>query len=470
MTQGVAGYSCPAGFPVERLMEYLEADPGTAAREEVKRHLEECPDCAAEIERLRRMDELLAAHPFVFHPDPNDVYEYATSGADQDGLIAEHTAECDACSEMVTLFKETADSTPLPESRPRMPASLRRELEAIYPGPDDRSEGPSRFRRILNGLRHSFSGPSLAFGAAVAVVLVAALVLPFWRTWKDHARNIAQPVVEEAPAPIEERPSPQMLERGDQREGRADERFEAASEVRGRIETRTEARRVRPAPPAERSPATAGRPVEPAPRSAARKNIEERPAASSVSGVGREAPERSPPPPFERQLRIKERAGDAAVDASEEPKKPLRRLEQRLGAARQAEPTVEGPLGYRRIPSRERPARGAPPDRAAALSDDPRASHTRAKRKRGDSPLEMGALCKADKENPQSLFSVDLDVKRVGERYVITLRLIDSGTGEEVGRIREEGIPTEELGNRAAMIVRSLLEKAVGGAAIGGSR
>ncbi len=178
---------CPGGLDPELLLAYLEGGLERSVRREVEEHLKGCSFCSKELELMGRMGSLLSSHPEVFHPDEEELYRLVAVGEDRDGLIAGHLETCADCREEAEMLRENlSQEKEAFRSEATLPAYLAAELDRFYPT-------ESSHRRTWAGLPAAlgqwltdlFRRPILAMGTAAALLLVAVLVIPMWRTFKS---------------------------------------------------------------------------------------------------------------------------------------------------------------------------------------------------------------------------------------------------------------------------------------------
>lgn len=171
---------CPEGRDAVALLAYLEGELAPAARGELEAHLKTCSWCRAELDRLRRADALLTAHPGAFHPSADDLHRFVSTGDDPGGAMALHLAQCESCREDALLLKELVASEPHSSGAPRMPESLKAQVRAMsVAGPHVPWYRVVR-ERLLAGFPRFPRVPMLAVGTAAAVLVVAVLVAPWW--------------------------------------------------------------------------------------------------------------------------------------------------------------------------------------------------------------------------------------------------------------------------------------------------
>jgi hypothetical protein len=152
--------------PSELLLGYLE---DTLAREEksrVERHLEECAECAEELEEIRLLADGLRTHgDRVFCPDATDLSGFFRSGEDPRGEIAEHLERCEACREDLDILRAS-------EREEFASPAVREAFKRLSEGRAEAAPAREPFlKSILKRLSVPF-GPSVAALAAAAVLLV----------------------------------------------------------------------------------------------------------------------------------------------------------------------------------------------------------------------------------------------------------------------------------------------------------
>lgn len=178
---------CPGGFDPTLLLTYLEGGLERSLKKEVEEHLKGCPFCSEQLQIMARMDSLLSSHPEAFHPNEEELYRLVAAGEDQDGLIEDHLETCSRCRAETDalrehLFREKAVSC----AEASLPAYLAAELDRAYPVESARRRTWTTLpASVGHWLADAFRRPILAMGTAAALLLVAVLVIPMWKTFKN---------------------------------------------------------------------------------------------------------------------------------------------------------------------------------------------------------------------------------------------------------------------------------------------
>lgn len=181
-------FTCPEGREVSDLLAYVEGDLDASARGALEEHLKRCLACSGEVASLRRTARLLRGLPESLHPDEIELHSFVSYGEDPAGRIAAHLAWCEDCSEDIRMLEEMLSvSARAPAERRSMPQALIDELEEAHPS-RERAGLPTTLSALLKGLlSQPFRVPVLALGTAAAVLVIAVVSVPMWRTYKDAA-------------------------------------------------------------------------------------------------------------------------------------------------------------------------------------------------------------------------------------------------------------------------------------------
>ncbi|MFH1117520.1 MAG: zf-HC2 domain-containing protein [Pseudomonadota bacterium] len=181
-------FRCPKGREVSDLPAYVEGDLDASAREVLEEHLKLCRACSEEVASLRRMILLLRGRPESLHPDEVELHNFVSHGEDPAGRIAAHLAWCEDCREDIRMLEEMLSvSGGTQADRNVMPQALVDGLKEVYPS-RERAGLPTPLSALLKGLlSQPFRAPVLALGTAAALLVIAVVSVPMWRTYKDTA-------------------------------------------------------------------------------------------------------------------------------------------------------------------------------------------------------------------------------------------------------------------------------------------
>lgn len=178
-------YKCPQGRDPSDFLSYVEGDLDDATRAEIERHLQTCEACAAAVNSLRRLHGLLEAHPEAFHPDEMDLYRYVKEEIRSDSPIGAHIQSCDECRHDVETLREMMAAAGEVTGRTGpMPEKLLARLERQYGQKPSTLKTYSLRTRLSELLRFPFQTPALALGSVTAVVVMAILAIPLWKTFE----------------------------------------------------------------------------------------------------------------------------------------------------------------------------------------------------------------------------------------------------------------------------------------------
>jgi hypothetical protein len=153
-------------------------------------------EVAAELEGLRKIENVLKTDKTLFCPDVLEIDEFLATGKDPSGRIASHLEECASCQQEAQALREFKPEAKIP---PILWETVTQELDRrgkVQPAP----EHESFWSTLPSRLSFLFRKPVLAMGAAAAVV--ALLVVYFYPhpeirptmialssvTWEDEYR------------------------------------------------------------------------------------------------------------------------------------------------------------------------------------------------------------------------------------------------------------------------------------------
>lgn len=200
---------CPDGRDPSDLLAYVDGDLDQASRSELEGHLEICAACSAKVESLTRLANLLKSHSEAFHPNEEELYRFVAGAEDPEGLISGHVESCSRCKEDVALLREMiAIRSAIPDRLPKIPNSLARKLERLYPPQESPGWISSLESSLINLMKLPFRMPVLALGTACAVLIIALTGVYIQRTFHripqpSRLHDLAEPGSVQAPAPGE---------------------------------------------------------------------------------------------------------------------------------------------------------------------------------------------------------------------------------------------------------------------------
>ncbi len=213
--------TCRSGFDRFKLSAYLEGECTPDTARAVREHLAQCAECTAELNVLRAADSVLRAHPDAFHLDEEELIRFVATGEDPGGHVAAHLESCSSCREEQSLVREMLAVQHVSDRAPsRLPDATRVRLSKLY-GTGDRSASSGakeKATRVITGaaswLSSLWETPMLAFGTAVAILLVAVVIVPVMQevgTMHPESGDILNEPVPEPNAGFSE---PEIYERG----------------------------------------------------------------------------------------------------------------------------------------------------------------------------------------------------------------------------------------------------------------
>jgi anti-sigma factor RsiW len=159
--------------PQDMLLGYLEGTLSLEDHDMVVEHLGKCEECAWEMYSLGKLAEILKSEKHVFCPEPWEWYEFIENGYNPGGRLSSHLEICPLCSAEVANYNHAA-------TQKILPTVIKEALKEAYPETpfSKHPEAQDRFARIPNWLSHMFRFPTLAFGAALAAIIVVVMLYP----------------------------------------------------------------------------------------------------------------------------------------------------------------------------------------------------------------------------------------------------------------------------------------------------
>jgi anti-sigma factor RsiW len=179
-------HECPAGWEEADLLAYVEGElePGQLA--DLELHLPQCDKCAEVVRNLSQLVGLLKETPAAFHPSTQDLSDFLMSGKDANLTISLHLAQCAACAEDVEILREMQSISIQDAKRETLPAKLADEFRMLHEVSAESRPERSFISRLADLLDALLSVPVFALGTAAAAVLILALAVPIWRSYKEE--------------------------------------------------------------------------------------------------------------------------------------------------------------------------------------------------------------------------------------------------------------------------------------------
>jgi predicted anti-sigma-YlaC factor YlaD len=192
---------CSEKWDRTQFLAYLEGDIDNSAREELEAHLKNCEVCSSAFESLRKMDVLLKDYPDIFHPDEQQLYRYVTANEDPGREIERHLETCETCQQDVGLLKEMINArSEVPTKIPAMPETLLRKIGQLYPAAAPRGKLKSLYLTASEFISAPLRVPKLALGTAAAVIVLAIISVPLWRSYHKIPGADSGLAIQEPPA------------------------------------------------------------------------------------------------------------------------------------------------------------------------------------------------------------------------------------------------------------------------------
>jgi hypothetical protein len=159
--------------PQDMLLGYLEGTLSVEDHDMVRGHLGQCEECAAEMDSLGKLAEILKSEKHVFCPEPWEWYEFIENGYNPGGRLSSHLEICPLCSAEIANYNHSA-------TQETLPTVIKERLNKAYPETSHfkQSESNNGVTWIPNWLSPMFRFPTLAFGAALAAILAVVLLYP----------------------------------------------------------------------------------------------------------------------------------------------------------------------------------------------------------------------------------------------------------------------------------------------------
>lgn len=161
----------PPEHPDALLLPYVEKTLGPDDLTVLAAHLAECERCSSEVEALRRITTMLRDNKQVLCPEASEIYEVANRGEKARGLLSRHLEQCPQCRAELESYFEAEASEPMPRElwskvRERLTDSAVEPRMVEEPSPD-----------LWERFNRWFRLPALGVAAAAAIVIVL-LVFP----------------------------------------------------------------------------------------------------------------------------------------------------------------------------------------------------------------------------------------------------------------------------------------------------
>ncbi len=154
----------------ELLLPYLEGLLPPEKRSTVQKHLQDCPQCSAELADLKQTIGDFRQLQGVLCPEPWELYEFVNYGQDTGGTVSRHLAECSVCRDFARSFS-------VEEQTETMPEELWLKLKERIPKPQITDVDTDRESfGLWAGLKLWRGVPALAAGVAAAILLLILLI------------------------------------------------------------------------------------------------------------------------------------------------------------------------------------------------------------------------------------------------------------------------------------------------------
>jgi anti-sigma factor RsiW len=164
----------PSEHPSDLLLSYLDDQIVTEDKLVIQEHIQSCPQCAQELQRLDHLTHLLKVNKEAFCPEPWELFQCVENLGDSEDKISAHLAQCPACQEEVVEYSSRVSATTMPE---RLMAEMKRQFPErssdAYPQEERRS-----LSALIDQMKGLFSIPVMALGTAAAALIVVVMLLP----------------------------------------------------------------------------------------------------------------------------------------------------------------------------------------------------------------------------------------------------------------------------------------------------
>ncbi len=158
--------------PDELLLPFAENSLAPSDTRSVERHLSECPQCSAAVEKLAEAIHVLKSHENAFCPEPWELYDFVFHGEDPEESIERHVQRCESCRARSEMWASQMKSESIPD---HLLAQINDSSSEEELGKDQTYSPRFTFKkRFFKRL----VVPSLSIGAAAAAVLVVFLLMP----------------------------------------------------------------------------------------------------------------------------------------------------------------------------------------------------------------------------------------------------------------------------------------------------
>jgi anti-sigma factor RsiW len=453
---------CEVGPDDTRLLAYFEGALSDEEAREIEAHLQVCPICTRELELLQRMISLMETHSTAFHIDEAALYRFVAHREDPQGAVAQHLSTCEDCRADADTLREMLqiDVATAPVVGP-MPESLRARLEAFQAVGEIHKKRAYWFSRLRDKLGELFGPvPTLAFGTAAALVILAVLLVPLW----PKIEELTQQTAGLREAQIEEQPPLADMKRQEAVPSAPAEQPQDYG--------------YGAPPPVSEMDSSAGKPEAASPAPAVRPLKRQRVIAPYLGGAarvseGKGAPTPAEPgaaPPAETMTKVppplmKMKRAEALRKADIEPEKEVvtagtRHFRSKQGDLISVRVRVVDAQGQN-IPWLAAQISGRAKDellRALPAPPPPMPEPKRAvqqdRRERAGAPVAEES--KASALAPAR--EIVIRVEQVGEEYRITGSLQDSRTGAVLHKLEQSNIPSNSLRNAVDSMITALAE------------
>jgi|GEM_PF-1835248 len=161
----------PNPHPKDLLLLYVEGLLSAETRTSVMQHLAGCTECSSEVEVLSQTVSLLQRNKNIFCPEPWELAEFAMRGEVCSGNLKRHIEHCPSCAAELEELSRPAPTSP--------PSELLAAIQKEYGWTTQKEIRLSLARRIgayAERVATVLRMPLMGIGAVAAVVLVVMLI------------------------------------------------------------------------------------------------------------------------------------------------------------------------------------------------------------------------------------------------------------------------------------------------------
>ncbi len=153
---------------------YLEDLLSPDERSRFEEHIEQCHDCAKQVEDMSRWVALLKDNRDAFCPEQWELFDYARESQDVTSVWASHLGHCPACRKTITAFRTLAPQRGVPDALWEKMTRLQETPARQTPGFVHRW-----LYRWWEQLTAFLSPPLTLAGAVAAAILVVVFLYPY---------------------------------------------------------------------------------------------------------------------------------------------------------------------------------------------------------------------------------------------------------------------------------------------------